>query len=237
MVNFSVFRLTKGADEMLFGQIIRDMVRSGYPMIDLRSSETFHEAVFLMQGTDLFTLTVRLKRYTGDFVLSRLTDIPIRIDLVGMAIVKGATFNHLLELYKTNIENVMRFPFLGQIKVHHDYNRIYVWGAIVGRGSKYFIGEDRVDTDRFFSDLSTCLDEILTALSRFISGRTELSYVDQSIDVDGTIDRLERDVVERIADQVTITVACPACGGRFDTPATEVVTCPHCKASGRLDLG
>lgn len=235
MVDFSIFRMTQGADEMLFGQVIRELVRCGYPMIDLRSSESYHEAVFLMQDTDLFTMTVRLKRYTSDFVLSHLTDIPIRMDLIGMAIVKGATFDRLLELYRTNIANVLKFPFLGHIKVHHDYNRIYVWGALVGRGSKYFIDKGTVDKERLFCDISTCLQEILSALEHFIEGNSELSYVDQSIDVDQTIDHIEKEIVDRIADHISMTLVCPSCSGRFDTIVAEVVTCPHCGLSGRID--
>ena len=71
----------------------------------------------------------------------------------------------------------------------------------------------------------------------FIKGKPNLSYVDQSIDVDGTIDQIEREVVQKIADPMTLTVACPACSERFDTIVAEVITCPHCKASGRLELG
>jgi hypothetical protein len=236
MTDFDVFRLTKGTDEILFGEIVRAIVSEGYPMINLTSSEDIHIATFLMQGTDLFSLTVRVKRYTRGFVLSKVTDIPIRIDLKGMAIVRGATFNHLLEMYKTNITNITKFPFLGDIKVHHDYNRIHVWAALVGRASKYFLGKDTVDRDRLMDALNMSLTEMLQALEQFISSDGSMSFVDQGLDIENAVDKVEAELIEKIKDPLSITVQCPDCGERFDTLKGVIVICPKCGLKGDIDL-
>jgi len=193
MADFSVFRMTKGTDEILFGEIVRFMVREGYPMIDLSSNEDVHLATFLMPGTDLFWMQVGLKRYTSGFVLSRVTDVPIRIDLRGMAILKGVTFNKIMEMYRTNISNITKFPFLGDVKVHHDYNRIHVWASIVGRGSKYFISKDRVDMEYLSGDLRRSSEEMQKALDAFLGENVE--FVDETLDIEGKLNRVEAQLI------------------------------------------
>jgi len=232
MADFSVFRMTKGTDEILFGEIVRFMVREGYPMIDLSSNEDVHLATFLMPGTDLFWMQVGLKRYTSGFVLSRVTDVPIRIDLRGMAILKGVTFNKIMEMYRTNISNITKFPFLGDVKVHHDYNRIHVWASIVGRGSKYFISKDRVDMEYLSGDLRRSSEEMQKALDAFLGENAE--FVDETLDIEGKLNRVEAQLIEKIEDPMTMTVQCPGCGERFDAVVGKSVICPSCGLTGNI---
>lgn len=234
MSDFSVFRMTKGTDEILFGEMVKMMTKEGYPMISLHSSEDVHVARFLMPRTDLFSLEITLKRYTSGFMLSRLTDVPIRIDLRGMAILKGATFNQLMEMYKTNISNIMKFPFLGDIKVHHDYNRIHVWAAVVGRGSKYFLSKDKVDVEFLADDMRKSFEEMQKALDHFIGGK-DADFVDESLDIGEKLDKLEAALIEKIEDPSTLTVQCPDCDNRFDAMIGLPVICPSCGLKG--DIG
>lgn len=234
MSRFSVLRMTKGADEMLFGEIVRMTVNNGYPLISLKSDENTHQGTFLMQGTDLFIMEVSVRRYTSDFLLSTLTDVPIRIDLNGMAIVRGATFNHLMKMYRTNMENVFKFPILGQIKVHHDYNRIHVLASIVGRGRKYFKSQEEVDVDRLSEDLDSSFNEVMKALYMYINPEGELTFVDQGFDLEGEIQKAESRIIEKIKDPETITVSCPRCGEVFDAHKSGSVKCPSCGAEGEL---
>lgn len=234
MGDFPVFRITKGTDEMLFGEIVHMTVKQGYPMISLKSDEDYHRGSFLMQGTDLFIMHISIKRYTRDFVLSALTDVPIRIDLRGMAIVRGATFNHLLEMYKTNVSNIFKFPLLGQIKVHHDYNRIYVWASIVGRGSKYFREYDKVDREYLSSDLTKAFDEMMKALYMYINPEGDLKFVDQGFDLEKELNDAEARIVQNIRDPSIIPVKCPQCGDVFDAPTSGTVKCPACGAAGEI---
>jgi len=234
MGKFSIFRMTKGSDEMLFGEIVRMTVNNGYPLISLESGEHFHRGTFLMQGTDLFVMHVSVKRYTSDFVLSTLTDVPIRIDLKGMAIVRGATFNHLMDMYKTNVENVFKFPLLGQIKVHHDYNRIHIWASIVGRGKKYFKSQDEVDVEYLSGDMDAAFREMMKALYLYINPEGELTFVDEGFDLEGEINKAESKIIETIRDPGTITVRCSECGQVFDAPKKGFVKCPECGAEGEL---
>ena len=231
---FSVFRMTKGTDEILFGEIVRMMVREGYPMISLSSSEDVHYARFLMPGTDLFSLEITMKRYTSGFVLSKNTEVPIRIDLMGMAIIKVATFNHLMEMYKTNVANITKLPILGDIKVHHDYNRIHVWAAIVGRASKYFISKDQVDSEYLSDDLRKSFGEMLKALSRFVGPDGKAQFVDETMDIGEKLDKIEAELIEKIEDPNTMMVQCPDCNERFDVISGLPVVCPSCGLKGEL---
>lgn len=232
MADFSVFRMTKGTDEILFGEMVRMMIREGYPMIHVASNEHYHSGKLLMPGTDLFWTEVSMKRYTSGFVVSKLTDVLIRIDLKGMAILKDATFNKLMEMYKTNISNIMKFPFLGDVKVHHDYNRIHVWAALVGRGSKYFLSKDKVDIDHLSDDLRKAFSEMQAALERFIG---DADFVDETIDMGSMLDRMEAEVIEKIEDPLTVTVQCPQCKERFDTVLGKAVICPSCGLTGEIN--
>jgi hypothetical protein len=234
MADFSIFRMTKGTDEILFGEIVKMMVREGYPMINLVSSEDVHTARFLMPGTDFFWMELSMKRYTSGFVLSKMTDVLIRLDLKGMAILKGVTFNKIMEMYKTNISNITKFPFLGDIKIRHQYNRIHVWAAIVGRGSKYFLSKDTLDSDHLGGDLRNAFSEMQNALEKFL-GDEDMDYVDETLNLEDGLDRIQAKVVEKIEDPLTITVQCPNCNERFDTILGKAVLCPNCGLTG--DIG
>jgi len=232
MVDFSVFRMTRGMDEILFGEIVRMMVSEGYPMIALASSEEYHSATYLMPGTDLFMMELSLKRYTSGFVLSKLTDVPIRIDIKATAILKETTFTNVAEMYRTNISNITKFPFLGDVKVHHDYNRIHVWAAIVGRGSKYLFSKDKVDVEHLAEDLRLALSEMETALDRFVGGKSE--FVDETLDMSDKQASAEAEIIEMIGDPTMMTVQCPQCNGRFDTIIGKPVCCPSCGLKGKI---
>jgi len=235
MVDFRIFRSAKGADEVLFGEVIRVFTKMGYPMIKLRSDENFHHSRFLMQGTPLFTMDIKLKRLSRKLVLSRKGDVPMRVDFEGMAIVKGSSFDRLVEMYKSSITNVFKFPLLGMIKVSHDYNRVHLKATIIGLSKKYFDSEGLVDTDRLTEDIKRSIEEMLKSMEKFIGKEVDAYYVDQGVDMEKELQKMESDMMLKIQIVNIVPVVCPGCECQFETKAKGHIKCPECGCEGELE--
>ena len=233
-MGFSVIRHTKGADEMLFGEIVRMLVKNGYPMVSIVSQDDYHHGKVLMQGNDLFTMDVKVKRWTHSFVMSKITDTPMRIDIQAMAILEGATFNKLLEMYKTNMSNVTKFPLLGMVKVYHDYNRIHLWATLMGRGSKYFSDTETVNRKRLSEDMEGVINELLEALSSYQSDDSTI-FTDIGLNIENEVNKAEAKLLDTIKSESVMVLQCPNCSKHFEADISETVTCPHCRTSGNVD--
>ncbi len=236
MALFKEIRLTNAADEMLFGEIVRLFVTQKYPLLKQHSGDDDHVGTFLMAGTDFFTMTVEVHRFTKSFAMSKLVDTPMRIDLKGQAIVKGATFNKLAEMYQTNLNNVMKFPLLGMIKIYHDYNRIYVYATLAHQSRRYFSDREHVDKEALAVDIENAIGEMLGALQQFQGKNGSGIFVDQAFDVEGEIKKREQEIITEIEQLETIIVNCPECGTAFDAPKKGMIKCPSCGIEGELDL-
>jgi predicted Zn-ribbon and HTH transcriptional regulator len=235
MVDFRIFRKTKGVDEVLFGEIIRVATKMGYPMIRLRSDENYHHCRFLTQGTPLFTLDVKLKRFGKKFVLSKYGDIPMRIDLHGMAIIKGSSLDRFMEMHKKDFTNIFKFPILGMIKVSHDNNRVHLDATMIGLSKKYFDNEGTVNRDRLTKDIQKSLNEMLKSLDKFISKEHDAVYIDQAVDMEKEIQKIESDLMLKIQIVQVVPVVCPSCEHQFDTKAKGAIKCPECGCEGELE--
>ena len=235
MVDFKVFRGSKGVDEVLFGEIIRVFTKMGYPMIKLRSDEDYHQCRFLMQGTPMYTLDVNLKRFGKRVRLSKKGDIPMRIDLNGMAILKGSSFERFMDLYKTRFTSLFKFPVLGMIKVSHDYNRLHLKATIIGLSNKFFDDQGTVNREKLESDVQKSLKEMLRSLDKFIAKDEDAEYVDQGVDMEKELEKIESDLMLKIQIVQMVQVVCPECEHKFEAKAKGDIKCPGCGLEGELE--
>jgi hypothetical protein len=159
----------------------------------------------------------------------------MRIDLHGMAIIKGSSFDRFMEMHKTDITNIFKFPVLGMIKVSHDNNRVHLAATIIGLSQKYFDGEGTVNRDKLGGDVKKSLKEMLKSLDKFISKEHDAVYIDQAVDMEKELQKIESDLMLKIQIVQVVPVVCPGCEHQFETKAKGTIKCPECGCEGELE--
>lgn len=126
IANFTHKReIAESKDEILLGQIIAIMARSGFPVIGMQSDADLQRIRFrAVNDPTLYGVIIILDRKTGGLtskVVGNLATLTI------MAEVKNylADPDDLLDMYRTDVQNILKFPLLGDIKLNHQLNSVF----------------------------------------------------------------------------------------------------------------
>ena len=119
--------MRESKDEMLVGEIVRAMARRNHPAISFLANNDWQRVRF-KTPTDplLFSIFVTLDRKTGTGMLTEAL-LGSKATLRITAEVKNSLSDpdDLINMYKTDLANIMKMPMLGGIKLNHQMNSVF----------------------------------------------------------------------------------------------------------------
>lgn len=126
IANFSHKReLAESKDEILLGQIIAILAQNGFPVIGIQSDSDYQRIRFrATHDSVLYGVVVALDRKTGGLtakVVGNLATLMIQAEVKNYL----ADPDDLLNMYRTDVQNILKFPLLGDIKLNHQLNSVF----------------------------------------------------------------------------------------------------------------
>ncbi len=143
--------IRESRDEILIGELIFLVTRMGWPLVGLRADGDFQSLRFRCPNDDvLHALEVRLDRKTGGSVGQTVLEAAIgtRATLFFKAEVKNklADPDDLVNMFSTDVKNILKIPLVGQVKVNHELNSVYAErGQIIDIGKYILKGQQGRD--------------------------------------------------------------------------------------------
>lgn len=119
--------MRESKDEILLGEIIRFMTKKYGPLVELETTFGDHkQARFrLLTHPLLYSITVKINRWTGSGAISEaLVGSKAQLTFIGEIKNYLADPDELLNMWKTDFQNIAKIPLLGGIKVNHQLNSI-----------------------------------------------------------------------------------------------------------------
>ncbi|MEQ8190150.1 MAG: hypothetical protein ABRQ39_19420 [Candidatus Eremiobacterota bacterium] len=118
--------MKESRDEMLVGEIVTVMVDSGYPAIGFWAEGDFQRIRFkVVDDPVLYSITITLDRKTGgDFVSGAIFGDKATLKIICEIKNFLADPDDLLNMYKTDLQNMFKIPILGGIKLDHQLNSV-----------------------------------------------------------------------------------------------------------------
>lgn len=145
-------------DIIVFGEIVRIMEQEGYPCIGFHATDGFQSGRFLIQGPVLFALTVALdKKIAGQGLMSLTAEVRNKL----------ADPDDMIAMFKTDLSNMVTIPFLGKIKVNHEYNTIYAKTTTVASIGSYIESKGVVNAAKLRTDLMEIVTKLEDTLKQF----------------------------------------------------------------------
>lgn len=119
--------MRESKDEMLFGEIVKYMIENYGPLVELETKLGDKKIARFrtMKHKLLHSITVETNRHTGSGIVSD-TIAGTRAGITVVAEVKNyvADPDDVLNMWKTDFQNIGKIPLLGGIKVDHQMNSI-----------------------------------------------------------------------------------------------------------------
>lgn len=120
--------MRESKDEILFGEVIRLMVKKYGPLVELETSAagSYKQARFrILNHETLYSITIKVNRWTGSGMISDAL-VGSKGSLTIVAEVKNyvADPDDVLNMWKTDFGNIAKIPLLGDIKINHQMNSV-----------------------------------------------------------------------------------------------------------------
>ena len=119
--------LRESKDEILVGEIVRSMARSGYPSVAFRAHSDRQMVRFkAIRDPLLHSIYVVLDRKSGTGALSAAL-IGSKATLRLTAEIKNRITDpdDLVAMYKTDLANLFKIPMMGGIKLNHELDSVF----------------------------------------------------------------------------------------------------------------
>lgn len=119
--------MRESKDEILLGEVIRFMVKKYGPLVELSTTYGDHkQARFrLLNHSLLYSVSIKINRWTGTGAISEaLIGSKAQITIIGEIKNYLADPDELLNMWKTDFQNIGKIPLLGGIKVNHQLNSV-----------------------------------------------------------------------------------------------------------------
>lgn len=113
-------------DEVLIGEVVFAMAHLGCPTIGFHAGSDLQYVKFKPVGNNvLHTITVLLDRKTGDSVLQQaVVGSKATLTIVGEVKNHFSDPDDLVNMFRTDLANVFRNPWLGKVKLDHQLNSV-----------------------------------------------------------------------------------------------------------------
>ena len=162
--------MRESKDEILFGELIRLMVRNYGPLVELEtSSYSDHKpARFrLLNHPLLHSVTIKVNRWTGTGAVSEALFGSIgSVTIVGEVKNYVADPDDVLNMWKTDFSNIGKIPLLGGIKVNHQMNSILATKArkiTIGD----FVNSQQEERQKLQEEIKSDINELCEQLKKF----------------------------------------------------------------------
>lgn len=159
--------MRESKDEILIGELIMVMAALGYHTIRFHAHDDWQAVTFKPKNdTVLHTMSLILDRKTGDSVLQQAL-VGSRATLRFQGEVKNylADPDDLINMYKTDLQNVFKMPILGNVRLDHQLNSVLATRIHVIDIDKYILKEG---TREYLTELVTkTIDELRERLQQY----------------------------------------------------------------------
>lgn len=136
--------INESKDEILIGEIVRAMSRSGMVPDQFRAGEGLQTVRFRTTDDPVLSyLQLRLNRHTGSGRMSaKLVGSKATLTMVGIVQNKVSDPDDLIAMWKTDAANVFKMPMLGQMKLDHRVTSVTATTKINFDIDDYVLGAD-----------------------------------------------------------------------------------------------
>lgn len=137
--------LRESKDEIMVGEIVRAMSRQGWPTIEFIAHDDRQSVRFLTRDDEtLHSVYVVLDRKTGTGAVSgALFGSKATLKISAEVRNRLSDPDDLVNMFKTDLANILKLPVIGGIKLNHELNSIYATQTkiieidnYVGKGDK-----------------------------------------------------------------------------------------------------
>jgi len=142
--------MRESKDEILAGELIRQMARLGFSAVGFRADSGDQKITFKPVKEDaLYTIEMTLDRKTGGSKISQAA-FGSKAWLTVRAQVKNlvADPDDLLEMYRTDAKNIFKSPMMGHTKLDHQLNSVFATKRIT------------IDIDKFIPPTPEAVEEL-----------------------------------------------------------------------------
>jgi hypothetical protein len=118
--------MRESKDEILVGEIVRAMARLGHPAIGFQADAGYQAIRFKPLADPLLnSLIVILDRKTGGSMLQEAI-LGSKATVTVQAEIKNylADPDDLIRMYRTDLQNIFKMPFLGEVRLDHQLNSV-----------------------------------------------------------------------------------------------------------------
>ncbi|MCA9790252.1 MAG: hypothetical protein KC910_00595 [Candidatus Eremiobacteraeota bacterium] len=155
--------MRESMDEILVGKIIAVMVDKGYPVLAIRSHMDRQQIQFRMVGDEvLHCVVITLDRKTAGLTAKVVGNVAT---LTFQAEVKNFLCDpdDLLNMYKTDIQNILKVPLMGQVKINHQLNSVFATTTKIVRIEDV----DRGGLDHLAGEIFPTIDDLREKLRQY----------------------------------------------------------------------
>jgi hypothetical protein len=160
--------MRESKDEILIGELVFAMTRLKYPAITFHAHSDRQAVTFKPQNDAILnTVTIILDRKTGDSMIGQAL-IGSKATLAFQAEVKNymADPDDLIHMYKTDLQNVFKFPMLGDTRLDHQLNSVLATRQQVIDIDTYILKGDE-GRDRLKELLDTTIADLREKLTQY----------------------------------------------------------------------
>lgn len=160
--------IRESKDELLVGELVRAMSRSGYTAIRFHANDDLQVVKFrALRDPVLSNVYVRLDRKTGTGMVSAAL-LGSKATLTLTAEVKNylSDPDDLVTMFKTDLANLFRLPVLGGIRLNHELNSVFAtMGLLIDIDDYVLKGE--IGTQYLLQLLGARIGELRTRLEPY----------------------------------------------------------------------
>ncbi len=160
--------MRESKDEILIGELVLAMARLDYQVITFHASDDWQAVTFKPKNDPILnTVSVILDRKTGGSALGQAL-LGSKATLKFQAEVKNriADPDDLINMYKTDIQNIFKMPILGDTRLDHQLNSVLATRQNIIEIDKYILkGEE--STQRLTELLETSIGELREKLTQY----------------------------------------------------------------------
>ncbi|OQY47874.1 MAG: hypothetical protein B6242_03925 [Anaerolineaceae bacterium 4572_78] len=160
--------MRESKDEILVGEIVRVMARLGNPAIGFSANMGKQSIRFKpTRDTLLFSIVITLDRKTGGTAIQEAL-IGSKATLTIQTNVKNyiADPDDLIQMYKTDVQNILKVPILGGIRLDHQINTVFATKQVIIDIGKH-IPKDEKGVERLSQFLVEHINELRNKLAPY----------------------------------------------------------------------
>jgi len=160
--------MRESKDEILIGELVLAMSRLDYQVITFHASDDWQAVTFKPKNDPILnTVSIILDRKTGESAVGQAI-FGSKATLKFQAEVKNriADPDDLINMYKTDLQNIFKMPILGDTRLDHQLNSVMATRQNIIEIDKYILkGEE--STQRLQELLETSITELREKLAQY----------------------------------------------------------------------